>query len=168
MVYTLRAQGLSSYEIRQALPNHFPQLAAPDDLPDPRTIQRWLSDPDATAHVSQDAARLRATYTAAAMDVVPTLFAGINAALGSDETGKVRDLAQALSAVTRGIVRDQLEITPGKMIDTPDELAAILARNGVLLTSEHKNVLSDAQANTVDKPRASETDAARGDTDAAR
>ncbi len=128
-------------DIETELTQRFP------DVETPRRAQicRWLSDPDAVATVRQEETRLRATYTQGAADVVPAMFELLAESLVGGETGKVRDLSQALSAVTRGIVRDQLEITPGKVIDTPDELAAILARNGVLLTSEHKSVLSDAK-----------------------
>ena len=143
-MYQLRAQGFSSYEIREQLPQHFPQLT--DDLPDPRTIQRWISDPQAAALVSQDAARLRASYVTGAADVVPQMLERIGTAVLAGKTGEARDLSQALAAVTRGIVADKLEAAVSSP-DAPDELTQLLKRHGVVMSAASSSETPSADQN---------------------
>ena len=101
--------------------------------------------------------RIRASAAAESLELVPLAYDGVRAALASGDLKSADAGSRVIVNLTRGFLSERIELAPPKTVETADELAAILARNGVLLTSEHKASLSDASAKTPSNPPTSET-----------
>lgn len=127
VVIQLRAQGFTLRDITAQLPDHFPGAR----IPTFSTLWEWVSDPESAPLVEQERSKIRAGYVAGAREVMPRMFERIAEALDSNETQKVRDLSQAMAAVTRGIVADRVEVSPDRKLDALEELSQIALRHGL-------------------------------------
>jgi len=123
--FLLRAQGYSFRRIARVLAERGTPVPA-------RTLQHWAVSREGAPLIEQLTAQLRAGMQEAASAVVPTLFRKIRAAAKAGDARSADQWSRAIVNVTKGIIADKVEVTPGQP-DGPDELAALLMRHGVQL-----------------------------------
>lgn len=123
--FLLRAQGYSFRRIARILAARGTPVPA-------RTLGHWAVSREGAPLIEQLTAQLRAGMQEAASAVVPTLFRKIRAAAKAGDAKSADAWSRAIVNVTKGIVPDRLEVTPGTP-DAPDELAHLLARHGMQL-----------------------------------
>ena len=124
--FVLRAQGLSFRRIARVLKNRGTPVPA-------RTLNHWAVSAEGAPLIEQLSAQLRAGMHEQAAEVVPALFRKIRAAARDGDAKAADAWSRAIANITRGIVADKVEVTPPSGPTDDRELAALLARHGVML-----------------------------------
>lgn len=124
--FELRGQGVSF----RAIANRLGEETGV--APPARTIANWCYSVAGRALIEHAKAQLAATLADRSNHALPRVYDALDDALERGDAKAVDALSRSVVNLTRGLIADKVEVTPGHQ-DTDDELLALLARHGVTL-----------------------------------